>query len=369
MDIVLFGYQAFGGRKGRDHHFARILSEKHRVFFVDTPGSVLSRPSLEWHLSDASQNLVHIALPGGIPGRNLRPLHSFNQKRWLNGLSKQLAARDWGQKGKRVVLAMTPVWELAYDVLPAEVSVYDAHDRWDLMPENNSRLIDAMEDVHARRAGLVLAASEAIAARFGARKRRCEPLPNACEYDHFAQAAKGAPVAGMAALPEPRIAFIGGMDECFDTEAVAAAARAMPEASFVMIGPEAVPQQALSALPNVHRVGPRPYAELPAWLAGAKACLLPYRMSERTVARDPIKLYEYLASGRPVAACPHPRAKEFAPYVEVSDGTPQGFAQACMRAAGHPPDRLAAQQTVARQHTYSNRVARLEALLDPSAAT
>jgi hypothetical protein len=94
-----------------------------------------------------------------------------------------------------------------------------------------------------------------------------------------------------------------------------------PGWSFVFAGDTfpwsrgAAPLRRLRSLPNCHLVGNLPYAELPALLKGLDVCLLPYVEDERAFYRSPLKLYEYLAAGRPVVATRHPEAVEQADWV------------------------------------------------------
>jgi glycosyltransferase involved in cell wall biosynthesis len=88
-------------------------------------------------------------------------------------------------------------------------------------------------------------------------------------------------------------------------------ARARPEWSFAFVGPigpgdPRTDVSALTAEPNVHLLGPRSYAELPAVLRTADAGLIPYARNQLTGSIFPMKVYEYLAAGLPVVATPLP---------------------------------------------------------------
>ncbi|MCW8142079.1 MAG: glycosyltransferase, partial [Planctomycetota bacterium] len=137
-------------------------------------------------------------------------------------------------------------------------------------------------------------------------------------------------------------------------------------ASLLLVGPLLVPdlRPALEAVPGLRLLGERPYAELPGVLAAADACLLPFRRTPFNVARDSLKLYEYLAAGRPVAATATPQALRLAPSIEVSaevDG-PDGFARACARALkDDAPAPREARRDAATRHAWS---ARAEVLRD-----
>src|SRR5204862_5928722 len=105
-------------------------------------------------------------------------------------------------------------------------------------------------------------------------------------YDHFAAAADGrTPVPDdLAALPEPRVVFVGALNELkVDLDLLGGLADAAPDLSVVLVGPvtEAGPDararlDALTRRANVHALGGRPYAALPGYLAGSRVGLVTY---------------------------------------------------------------------------------------------
>lgn len=364
MDIVLFSFDKLQGRVGRAHHFARHLARRHRVFFIDPPASLPACPRLTTAAA-TDDGIVHVRLSGGLSGRRLHAIHLLNEIHWLRAIGKILRDRNWGALGRRVCLHMLPVWEKAAQALRPDVTVYDAHDDWRRMPPNSRRLTERLERDHARSADIVLSASQATDRNFTELGRKTHPLPNACEPEHFARAMTAPQADELAAIPQPRILFIGGVEDSFDSEAVLHVAREMPDVSFVVVGPQLRPQRALRGQANVHMLGERPYDELPRYLAAADACWIPYRLTDRVMGRDCIKLYEYLASGRPVVSVPLPRAVELGEHVHVTDGTPDGLVRACRAAlADHDPEKRQARLAAARRQSWASRVAELEDLIE-----
>ena len=130
----------------------------------------------------------------------------------------------------------------------------------------------------------------------------------------------------------------------------------MPEVAFVFVGPEVTRQRPLHGVPNIHLLGERPYAELPAYFAGADACWIPFAPTDHTMGRDCVKLYEYLATGRPIVTTPLPRAEQFGDCVVVVEATADGLAQACRQAlSGRSDDSRERRLGHARQHTWQRR--------------
>ena len=67
----------------------------------------------------------------------------------------------------------------------------------------------------------------------------------------------------------------------------------------VKIDPADLPRGA-----NLHYLGRKTYAELPAYLAGWDVALMPFAINDATRFISPTKTPEYLAAGRPVVSTP-----------------------------------------------------------------
>jgi len=116
-------------------------------------------------------------------------------------------------------------------------------------------------------------------------------------------------------LPGPRLLYVGTLDTRLDVEQVREVARAYEHGSVSLVGPvrESDPLDALAGEPNVHVFPPVDRPDLPGLVAAADVCLVPHVRTPLTEAMSPLKLYEYLAAGRPVAAVDLP------PILGVSD--------------------------------------------------
>jgi glycosyltransferase involved in cell wall biosynthesis len=90
-----------------------------------------------------------------------------------------------------------------------------------------------------------------------------------------------------------------------------------------MIGRLAVDAGRLRALRNVVFVGPKPYRSLPSWVKAFDVAIIPYRLTRQVVNSAPLKLREYLATGKPVVAVPAPEIERFAGLVRVARGPEQ----------------------------------------------
>ncbi|HEY0759832.1 MAG TPA: glycosyltransferase [Acidisarcina sp.] len=131
-------------------------------------------------------------------------------------------------------------------------------------------------------------------------------FPSSIDYDHFAQARRPqTQPADQAGIPGPRAGFFGVIDERFDFDLIAGAAALLPDVQFVFLGPVVkVSPQDLPRAANIHYLGQKSYAELPAYLSGWDVALIPFALNESTKFISPTKTPEYLAAARPVVSTP-----------------------------------------------------------------
>jgi glycosyltransferase involved in cell wall biosynthesis len=117
----------------------------------------------------------------------------------------------------------------------------------------------------------------------------------------------------------------------------------------------------LAALPNVHFLGQFPFSKLPALTKGMDVCLLPYVADERAYFHSPLKLYEYLAAGKPVVSLSHPEAEELAETVYLANNATTFIATVSQALSENNPARQAARMAIAQQHDWDKRVDTMEA--------
>ncbi len=153
-------------------------------------------------------------------------------------------------------------------------------------------------------------------------------VPNAVDPAEWE--APGLPPDWFAALPGPRLLYVGSLDSRVDVDAIRRAARALPEASIALAGPLLEPShfEALGCEPNVHMRPPVSRAELVALVAAADACLIPHVRNQLTEAMSPLKLYEYVAGGAPVAALDLPPIRDVSNRVVIREELAQAVRDA-----------------------------------------
>ena len=102
---------------------------------------------------------------------------------------------------------------------------------------------------------------------------------------------------------QPIVGYYGAVAKWFDYELLKYAARKLPNVSFVLLGKiydESYFRSDLRQIPNIHFVGSVPYGDLPAYAARFAVCTIPFCVNSITNATSPLKLFEYMAIGKPI---------------------------------------------------------------------
>ena len=101
----------------------------------------------------------------------------------------------------------------------------------------------------------------------------------------------------------------------------------------------------------------KPYKELPNWAKAIDVCVLPYTQTDLNLQSSPLKLREYLASGKPIVAVPLPEAMLLSKAVQIASDGP-GFVRAIETAlAENSPELVALRQKAVEANTWDATVA------------
>jgi len=176
-------------------------------------------------------------------------------------------------------------------------------------------------------------------------------FPSSVDVAHFAQAqGRVASHPAQEHIPGPRLGFYGVIDERVDLALVAALADDHPDWQLVLVGPVIkINEDELPRRPNIHYLGQRDYADLPAFLAGWDVCLMPFAINEATRFISPTKVLEYMAAELPIVSTPI--ADVVGPYggvVAIAAGA-QEFGVACAEALALAPSERAARMAAMRE--------------------
>lgn len=187
--------------------------------------------------------------------------------------------------------------------IEADVTVFDKMDELSAFANAPSLLL-ALEAELLERADVVFTGGASMHEASAHRHANIRCFPSSIDSAHFV-AARGEPVdpADQAGVPHPRIGFFGVIDERMDVALVGEVAAMRPDWHFMMIGPVVkIDPATLPVGDNLHWLGGKSYAELPAYLGNWDVGFMPFAINEATRFISPTKTPEFLAAGLPVVS-------------------------------------------------------------------
>ena len=135
------------------------------------------------------------------------------------------------------------------------------------------------------------------------------------------------------------VGYYGAMAKWMDYDLLKYVAAQLPDVDFVLIGKkydDSFDASGVDAISNIHFIGPVPYADLPQYAAKFDICSIPFVVNSITNATSPLKLFEYMALGKPVLTT---AMQESAKYDAVNIATDaEDFAQKVLQLLSYTPD-------------------------------
>ncbi|MGH8249490.1 MAG: glycosyltransferase [Steroidobacteraceae bacterium] len=370
MEFVSFVPDYWNGPRHNRHYFCLELAKWHKVLFVSPPLSI--EKYLTWSKRKAvpAAGTRHV---GGNLWTHVSPGWLFTNYRfpWLDrqfrGLRSWLLKRAMRKLGFEdpVLLIWHPAFLEMLDAFRGRPSIYYIYDHLSGYGGSDPKQRWPRELELLRRCDMVFALSRKLLEENRPYNSNIFLLPNAVDFDHFSRARDESTEvpADLAAIPGPRIGYVGSINEKVDLGLLETMARQRPGWSIVLIGRQNFATSAestrfdeLIAQPNVHWIPYRNPETLPAYLKGLDVCLMCYVINGWTYFGDPSKMHEYLAAGKPTIGAPLPAILEFADVIEVPRSQSE-WLEAVARSL-QPGNSAAIERRVqvARQNSYSERI-------------
>jgi glycosyltransferase involved in cell wall biosynthesis len=371
IGIISLAVDSWGSRWNSRHQVLTRLAKQFPVLWVN--------PAPDWRRAGTvGRWRIHEHTVDGLPenfvvhdSSTLTPI--VYRPQWLSSalLRARLARARASLKRRGCTHVVLYVWHIdfanAVSAVKSELSVYHIYDEYS--HSEHELPLDLAEERLVRSVGQVFTVSPTMQARKGALNPHSVLISNGVDYDAFAT-----PVpepADLRAIPHPRIGYTGYIKKQIDWELLLDLAQRRPDWAFVFVGARHVHPEIdailarMGALPNVHFLGIKPTSELSRYPQHFDVCLMPYKVNDYTKYIYPLKLHEYLASGRPVVTVPLPALRGSEHLVDIASGVSE-WEHAIRRQlepAAMDAERQRARRAEARQHDWSVIADRIAAII------
>lgn len=334
MSLLVFS-DDWGRHPSSCQYLIRHLLDRTSVVWVNTIG--MRRPKFEWYtVTRGFEKFIHwfgpkkqaVEFPRNLQVVNplIWPGFGWGVERRLNRwlMERKLRPVIEGMPDPVVAVTTIPTVGDLIGRLPVARWVYYCVDDFTTWPGLDHRTVERLESRLIDKADRIIVVSDSLQQRIEKQGRTAELLTHGVDLGFWKAKADGS-----FPYPRPWLLFWGLIDRRMDIDILAKLNDANV-GTIILVGPQDNPDAKLKQLTNV-RLQPavKPDA-LPGLAAAADVLLLPYADLPVTRAIQPLKLKEYLATGKPVVARDLPAVREWADCLDMASD-PESFATAVKR--------------------------------------
>lgn len=321
-DILCFSHDWTGDPLSKTH-LMRVLSRDNRILWINAianrmptaSGKDMARivkklKSFTEPIREVEPN-IFVLNPLAVPTYGSAAVRAFNQKFLVSQVRRAMRKLKITDP---INMVFNPAAGLLAGKLGERELIYYCVDEYTAFTGVASGLREIEEDLF-RRADLVVVSAEKLFES----KKDFNPntfiIRHGTDWNHFRKALEPETKVPdeIASLPKPIIGFHGLLADWVDYELIRKTAEYFDSGSVVLIGKIAVDAEKkiriLDGVPNIHLLGRKPYADLPAYCKGFDVALNPFEINELTLAANPLKVREYLAAGLPVVSTDIPEVR------------------------------------------------------------
>ena len=274
------------------HNFKKTISVflKHKRFI----GGKTLKSNLFFRLTQIADNLyVYSAVDSFIKGEE----HTYNN------LKEILKFLDF----KNIILwSYNPMFSGYFEKFGEKISIFDAVDNWLWYPgyEAFRERIKKNYEIIEKKADLIFTVSRELVNFFKSRNQVFW-IPNGVDLEAFSLSRVAKIPSDIKKIPKPIAGYTGHINR-INIELVRYLIKKNKNVSFVFIGPVWKNQKkeigTLEKYSNVYFLGEKPYSNIPDYVRYFDICIVPHKLNQLTRFMDPLKIYEYLALGKPIVA-------------------------------------------------------------------
>jgi len=293
-DLVCLSHLRWNFVFQRPQHLLTRCAAERRVFFVEEP--IVDPEAQVARLERRRDGNVEVAVPR-IPPDLCESDADGVQRKLLDELLEAEDVRDY------VLWYYTPMARAFTDHLQPRAIVYDCMDELSAFAHAPASLRARERELLAC-ADVVFTGGQSLYEAKRDAHPNVHPFPSSVDAAHFGAARLiDTEPPDQAQIPHPRLGFFGVIDERMDMALLRGVAERRPDWHIVLIGPIVKIDHAdIPALPNLHCLGAKTYAQLPEYIASWDVAMLPFARNDATRFISPTKTPEYLAAGRPVVS-------------------------------------------------------------------
>ncbi|MFH0780165.1 MAG: glycosyltransferase [Parcubacteria group bacterium] len=275
---------------------------------------------------------------------------------------------------KNIVLwSYNPMFTEYFGKLNEKLSVFDTVDNWAEHPSytklmSRNRLIENYKII-SDKADLIFTVSSELKGFYENldRFRGVHWVPNGVDFAHFNDAKKISVANELDKLKRPIIGYLGTIQERIDFDLIKKMALAHPDKTVALCGPvwPSVKKELIkfSNLKNIVFCGRIHYEDAPSYVNKFDVAIIPHRQDKFTDSMNPMKLYDYLACGKPVVAMKSAGADMFKNFIYTADNSDDFVKLIDQALREDSPEKREARRQEVKKHSWKKRTEEIAKLM------
>jgi glycosyltransferase involved in cell wall biosynthesis len=384
-DIVVFGPSDWWGMNPScSTHLMRRFAKKNRVLYINPFGSdvlggvkrkkgliprILRKlKSIAKYLRQLEKNL-YVFSPIFLP---------LQGKPWIDAINNLLLKLQFKAVCYFLGILKPVLWlenVRAADMMNwfnSSLKVYHVSDLFsDDSYTTNRQLQRQREQRISDESDLVICVSRELYSMKQTTRENVHYIPHGVDFELFQEAAqKGECIEELTGVPKPIAGYFGTMTAYNDIELLLWCAHKLPNVSFVLAGQiTGGDYSELGKLNNVYLLGRMPYEKIPQLCACFDVCMLQWKMSRWIECCNPLKMFEYMASGKPIVSVPIKEAMRYSDIISIAHNKEQ-FAEAIRwELQNDTPERTRKRIEIAKNHSWDKHVEKISELIENAITT
>lgn len=246
--------------------------------------------------------------------------------------------------------------------------IYHVSDNFQYCPyTHNKDKLRKREKAVSQRSDLTICVSKELYNLKKAGRNNVYYLPHGVDFDYFRRSAESKQqYVRISDTPKPVVGYFGTLTAMNDIELLEYCAEQLPDVSFVIAGVVTSGDYTrLNQMPNVHMIGKIPYSDIASLCGSFDVCLLPWKINEWIKSCNPLKFFEYMASGKPIVSVPiREVAENYADILSVAH-TKEQFCQAILwELENDGNQRKERRMSAAKNHSWDRHIQSLAELIN-----
>ncbi len=258
----------------------------------------------------------------------------------------------------------------AADIMNCFDPVFKIYHVSDLFANNsyvaNQQIQRQWEKQICDKSDLVICVSKELYAMKRTERENVFYMPHGVDFDLFQQASQRTDkkLEELSDIRGPVAGYFGTLTAHNDIEMLLWCARNLPDVSFVLAGQiTGGDYSELKKLGNVYFLGRIPYEKIPQLCAGFNVCMLQWKMGKWIESCNPLKMFEYMASGRPIVSVPIKEAMQYSEIISIAHNKEEFCKAIRWELQNDTVERSRRRIEIAGNHSWDNHIEKISDLI------